>query len=86
MLATEGITLTFEDGAVRLIAEYCERFNAESEDIGARRLHTIMEHLLEDISFSASDRSGETVHVTADMVRDRLEGFASPQDLTRYIL
>lgn len=86
MLATEGVTLTFEDGAVRLIAEYCERFNAESEDIGARRLHTIMEHLLEDISFSASDRSGETVHVTADMVRDRLEGFASPQDLTRYIL
>ncbi|HOJ68235.1 MAG TPA: ATP-dependent protease ATPase subunit HslU [Candidatus Hydrogenedentes bacterium] len=86
MLATEGVTLEFDDEAVRLIARYCERFNAESEDIGARRLHTILEHLLEDISFAGPERAGETIRVTAEMVRDRLEGFAAPQDLTRYIL
>ena len=86
MLATEGVNLEFEDDAVRLIAEYCERFNTESEDIGARRLHTIMEHLLEDISFDGSEWAGQNLRVTADMVRDRLEKFAAPQDLTRYIL
>ena len=86
MLATEGVTLVFEDEAIEALAHFCEKVNEESENIGARRLHTIMEYLLEEISFDAQDRAGETVAVTAGMVRERLAGTVEKQDLTRYIL
>ena len=86
MLATEGVTLAFEDGAIEALAHFCEKVNEESENIGARRLHTIMEYLLEEISFDAQDRAGETVTVTAEMVQKRLAGTVEKQDLTRYIL
>jgi len=86
MLATEGVALVFEDAAIDLMAEICAQVNQESENIGARRLHTIMEYLLEDLSFDAQQHAGVTVTVTGDMVRERLSGTLVKQDLSRYIL
>ncbi|HRZ17642.1 MAG TPA: AAA family ATPase, partial [Candidatus Hydrogenedentes bacterium] len=86
MLATEGVALVFEDAAIDLMAEICAQVNQESENIGARRLHTIMEYLLEDLSFDAQKHAGATVTVTVDMVRERLSGTLVKQDLSRYIL
>lgn len=86
MMATEGVVIQFEDEAIEALAHFCEKVNEESENIGARRLHTIMEYLLEEISFDAQDRAGQTVTVTAAMVQERLAGTVEKQDLTRYIL
>ncbi|MFA7692933.1 MAG: ATP-dependent protease ATPase subunit HslU [Candidatus Hydrogenedentales bacterium] len=86
MLATEGVSLVFEAETVEKIAEICERVNAESEDIGARRLHTILEYLLEDIAFSASERSGETIAITPTFVETQLENIVEQQNLNQYIL
>jgi len=86
MLATEGVHLEFEDAAIEALAHFCEKVNEESENIGARRLHTIMEYLLEEVSFDAQDRTGQTVTVTPAMVEERLSGTVEKQDLTRYIL
>ena len=86
MLATEGLTLEFTDDAITAIAGVCQRVNNESENIGARRLHTIMEYLLEDLSFEAEGRHGETVSISAETVRERLAGIVEDQDLSKYIL
>ncbi len=86
LLATEGVTLEFDDGAVEAIAEAAAAINAAAENIGARRLHTVMEHLLEEISFDASERSGELFRVTPELVRERLEPLLGDRDLARYIL
>lgn len=86
MLKTEGVTIVFEESAIDAIADYCQRVNEESENIGARRLHTILENLLEDISFEAPDRPGETVIVDEAMVKDRLAAKVDNRDLSRYIL
>ncbi len=86
MMATEGVELEFEDESIEALAHFCEKVNEESENIGARRLHTIMEYLLEEISFDAQDRAGQKVKVTAAMVQERLESTVEKQDLTRYIL
>ncbi len=86
MLATEGVDLSFDADAIAAIAEFCQQVNNESENIGARRLHTIMEYLLEDISFDARDLSGSSICISAEMVRDRLKNTVEKQDLTRYIL
>lgn len=86
MLETEGVTLVFKEGAVEKIAEVCERVNTESEDIGARRLHTIMEYLLEDVAFTSPERAGETITITPDFVEAQLVNIVEHQDLNQYIL
>ena len=86
MLETEGLTLVFEDAAIDKIAEICERVNTESEDIGARRLHTILEYLLENIAFTAPDRKGETISITPEFVEEHLTDIVEHQDLNQYIL
>lgn len=86
LLKTEGVTLEFDEDAIREIAVLAEEVNERAENIGARRLHTIMEKLLEEVSFEAPDMQGVTVHVTREMVRQRLEDIVKSDDLSRYIL
>jgi len=86
LIATEGVTLSFREDAIRLIAELAEQVNSRTENIGARRLHTVMELLLEELSFAASEISGQTIEVTPDYVRERLSDVVKDQDLSRYIL
>ncbi|HVZ29993.1 MAG TPA: ATP-dependent protease ATPase subunit HslU [Asticcacaulis sp.] len=86
LMATEGVTLEFDDGAVAAMAEAAATVNAKVENIGARRLHTVIEKVMEDLSYSASDMSGQTVTIDADYVKKRLGEIASDTDLSRYIL
>ncbi|GBQ98010.1 ATP-dependent protease ATPase subunit HslU [Asaia lannensis] len=86
LLGTENVTLVFEDGAVDALAELAADINERVENIGARRLATVMERLLEDISFRASDRSGETITVSARDVQERVAPLANKGDLSRFIL
>ncbi len=86
LLATEGITLTFSDDSVDALARICQRVNEEAENIGARRLHTIMECLLEELSFHAPDTEERTVHIDAAEVEKRLAGIVEKRDLSQYIL
>jgi ATP-dependent HslUV protease ATP-binding subunit HslU len=86
LMATEGVDLKFGDDAVRRIAEIAWQVNESTENIGARRLHTILERLLDIISFEAPDRSGESITLDADYVDEHLEALASNEDLSRYIL
>jgi ATP-dependent HslUV protease ATP-binding subunit HslU len=86
LLKTEGVKLELEEGAIDEIAAMAERVNAEAENIGARRLHTIMEKLLEELSFSAPEVGGQEVRITRQYVRDRLIGVVESEDLSRYIL
>ena len=86
LIRTEGVDLAFDDGAVDALADLAAEINATVENIGARRLATVIERLLEDISFTASDRRGETITVTAPMVRERVATLAASADLSRYIL
>src|SRR5579863_5084072 len=86
LLDTEGIKLTFTDDAVEVIAGFAARVNEMSENIGARRLHTIMEKVLEEISFAGPDLKKKTVKVDAAYVRKHLADIVKDQDLSRYIL
>jgi ATP-dependent HslUV protease ATP-binding subunit HslU len=86
LLATEGVDLQFTDDAIREIAAIAAQVNSSSENIGARRLHTVMERVLEDISFRASELAGQTVTITAEYVRERLADVLRSEDLSRYIL
>ena len=86
LMATEGVGLHFGDDAVHRIAEIAWQVNENTENIGARRLHTIMERLLDIISFEAPDRSGEVLTLDADYVNEHLDALASDEDLSRYIL
>jgi ATP-dependent HslUV protease ATP-binding subunit HslU len=86
LLASEGVTLSFASDGVRRLAQIAFDVNERTENIGARRLHTVMERLLEDLSFTAADRSGEQVTVDAAYVDQRLKDLAGDQDLSRYIL
>ena len=86
LMATEGVTLEFGDDAVKRIAEIAWQVNETTENIGARRLHTIMERLLDIISFEAPDRDGETIRLDADYVNEHLDALAGNEDLSRYIL
>jgi ATP-dependent HslUV protease ATP-binding subunit HslU len=87
LLATEGVELDFQPDAIEEIALLAEQINATVENIGARRLHTILERLLEEISFTASDRpSGSTVAIDAAYVRERVGTLAQNADLSRFIL
>jgi ATP-dependent HslUV protease ATP-binding subunit HslU len=86
LLGVEDVTLDFSDDGVAEIALGAARMNERVENIGARRLHTIMERLLEEISFEASEHAGETITVDAAFVRERLADLLADEDLSRYIL
>lgn len=86
LLATENVELIFEDEAIKEIANIAQSANEKMEDIGARRLHTVIERVLEDISFEASERSGQTINITKELVQERLNDVVEDQDLARYIL
>lgn len=86
LMAVEGVTLEFEESALRAIAHYSALANEKTEDIGARRLHTVMERILEDLSFDADKRRGETVVIDEAHVESKLEELVENEDVTRYIL
>ena len=86
LLATEGVTLTFTGEAVDALADAAVAVNSSVENIGARRLQTILEKVLEEISFTASDRSGETISIDADYVKAHVGDLAKDADLSRFIL
>jgi ATP-dependent HslUV protease ATP-binding subunit HslU len=86
LLATEEVTLDFTEEAIAAIASIAAQVNGTVENIGARRLQTVMERLLEEISFTAEDRKGETVRIDAAYVKERLAGLAGNTDLSKYIL
>jgi len=86
LLGTEDVTLDFTDDAIAAIARIAAQVNASVENIGARRLQTVMERLLEEISFTAEDHEGETITIDAAYVEARLSGLAGNTDLSKYIL
>jgi ATP-dependent HslUV protease ATP-binding subunit HslU len=86
LLATERFDIKFEDGGVRRLAEVAFQVNDRSENIGARRLHTVLERLLEAVSFEAADRAGQSVVIDAAYVDSHLQALVQDEDLSRYIL
>jgi len=86
LLETEGVKIDFSSDGIRRLAEIAFAVNERTENIGARRLYTVMEKLLEEVSFNAARRSGETVMVDAAYVDDRLKDLAASEDLSRYVL
>jgi len=86
LLATEDVTLEFTDDSITEIARLAVQINASVENIGARRLQTILEKLLEEISFTATDRGGETIQIDAELVRTNVAELAKDTDLSRFIL
>ncbi|WP_241586141.1 HslU--HslV peptidase ATPase subunit [Rosenbergiella epipactidis] len=86
LMETEGVNIDFTDDGIRRIAEAAWQVNETTENIGARRLYTVLEKLVEDISFEASDRSGETVTIDADYVSKYLDVLVADEDLSRFIL
>ncbi len=86
LMKTEGLTLNFTDDGIAEIARLSAQINATVENIGARRLHTVMERLLDEVSYTASDRSGESVEIDAKYVRDKVEALAGDTDLSKFIL
>jgi len=86
LLATESVTLEFSADGIERIADIASRINERTENIGARRLHTVLERLLEEISFEATDRAGSTTHVDAAYVDAHLSALVQDEDLSRYIL
>ena len=86
LMQTEEVTLEFSDDAIAEIARYSAEVNSNVENIGARRLHTVMERLLEEISFSATERSGETIAIDAAYVKEQVDELAKDADLSKFIL
>ncbi|MEA2047816.1 MAG: HslU--HslV peptidase ATPase subunit [Campylobacterota bacterium] len=86
LLAVEGVELVFDEDALSAIAAYSLQANEKTEDIGARRLHTVMEKILEDISFSADEHRGEQITVDAALVKEKIGSVVEDEDTTRYIL
>ncbi len=86
LMETEGLTLEFGDDAVDAIARLAFEINASVENIGARRLHTVMERLLEEISFDADARKGQTLNIGAELVQSRVADLARDSDLSRFVL
>ena len=86
LLSTENVELEFDNEAIKEIARIAHAANEKMEDIGARRLHTVIERVIEDISFEASEKSGEKINVTKELVKERLKDVVEDQDLARYIL
>ena len=86
LLGVEKVTLQFEEEALRAIAHYALLANEKTEDIGARRLHTVMEKILEEISFDADEHQGETLTITKTVVEEKIGNVVEDEDMTRYIL
>jgi ATP-dependent HslUV protease ATP-binding subunit HslU len=86
LIKTEGVDINFTEDGIQKLAEIAYSVNEGTENIGARRLHTVMERLLEEISFNASDMAGQTVEIDAQFVQDRLGELAVDRDLSQYIL
>jgi ATP-dependent HslUV protease ATP-binding subunit HslU len=86
LLATEGIDLIFEESAVTEIAGMASSVNERTENIGARRLHTVMEKLVDEISFDAPDMAAKSVTINKDYVTDKLADILEDENLSRYIL
>jgi ATP-dependent HslUV protease ATP-binding subunit HslU len=86
LLKTEGVDVTFTESGIKQIAEAAWRVNEKTENIGARRLHTVLERLMEDISFDASDKTGESYIIDAEYVDAHLEALVDNEDLSRFIL
>ena len=86
LLATEGVTLAFSDDAVDALADIAAQVNSTVENIGARRLQTVMERVLDEISFEAADKGGETIRIDAAYVRGRIGDLAKNADLSKFIL
>ena len=86
LLSTEGVELEFTDDAIYQIAEYAAMANDRMENIGARRLHTIMEKLLEDVSFNSPRLKNSKVKIDAEYVKERLSKIMKDEDLAKYIL
>ena len=86
LLGVEGMELVFEDDAVRAIAKLAHRANENTEDIGARRLHTVLENILEEVSFDANEHKGSTFTITKELVHEKLDEVVADDDLSRYIL
>ena len=86
LLETEGIKIRFENDAIEAIADIAVQVNKRTQNIGARRLHTVMEKLVEDTSFDAPDMDGAEVVIDAKYVQDKLQAIAKDEDLSRYIL
>jgi ATP-dependent HslUV protease ATP-binding subunit HslU len=86
LLATEGVTLEFEESAVLALAQIAAQVNNNSENIGARRLHTVLERLLEEVSFAAPCCEGQTIAINENYVRSRLTEVVGDKDLSQYIL
>jgi len=86
LMGTEGVNIDFTDDAVRRIAEAAWQVNETTENIGARRLHTVLERLMEDISYDASDRNGESITIDAEYVGKHLDELVADEDLSRFIL
>ncbi len=86
LLETEGVEIEFTEDGIEEIARIAEEANTKAENIGARRLHTVMERLLEDLSFNAPSMKGQKVVIDRDYVRSKLEGIIEDEDLTKYIL
>lgn len=86
LMATENVTLAFDEEAIDALAALAAQINLNVENIGARRLHTVLERLLEEISFTATDRSGEAIQISAEDVRERVGDLAKDADLSKFIL
>lgn len=86
LMKTEGVDVEFSESGIRKIAEAAWQVNEKTENIGARRLHTVMERLMEDISFDASDKSGEFYRIDQAYVDQHLEALIDNEDLSRFIL
>ena len=86
LLHTEGVRLSFDDEAVVALADAAWRANASLENIGARRLHTVLERVLEDLSFEASELGEREIRITAAYVHERVDQLLANQDLSRHIL
>lgn len=86
LLSIEGVSLKFDDDAIRALAKFAQMANEKTEDIGARRLHTVVERVIEEISFSANEHRGEEIVVTKELVEERLRDLIEDIDSARYIL
>ena len=86
LMGTENLNINFDDAAIQRLAEISWHVNETTENIGARRLYTVMERLLEDLSFDASDRSGDTIQINAEYVEKHLGPLLKDEDLSHYIL
>jgi ATP-dependent HslUV protease ATP-binding subunit HslU len=85
-MGVEDVTLEFTEDAIGAVADLAAEINAGIENIGARRLHTVLEKLLEDISFDASEKGGETLTIDAEMVHRQVGVLAKDSDLSKFIL